>query len=69
MSKRFSKYIASFDYFEKPLIFLSVRTSSISIALFATAIGEPVGIASENFSLAFSIFTGIVEKTVKNNKK
>ena len=62
MSKRLSKYIASFDYFEKSLIFLSVTTCSISIASFATVIGAPVGIASTSFSLAFSISTGIVKK-------
>ena len=39
MSKRLSKYIASFDYFDKSLIVLSVTTSSISIASFATVIG------------------------------
>ena len=32
MSKRLSKYIASFDYFDKSLIVLSVTTGSISIA-------------------------------------
>ena len=36
MSKRLSKYIASFDYFDKSLIVLSVETGSISIASFAT---------------------------------
>ena len=40
MSK--SKYIASFDYFDKPLIVLSVTTGSISIASFATVVGVPV---------------------------
>ena len=69
MSKRLSKYIASFDYFDKSLIVLSVTTGSISIALFAILIGAPAGIASASFSLAFSIFTGIVKKTVKNNLK
>ena len=43
MRKRLSKYIASFDYFGKPLIILSVSTGSISIASFATIIGVPVG--------------------------
>ena len=38
LSKRLSKYIASLDYFNKSLIFLSVATSSISIASFGTAI-------------------------------
>ena len=55
MSKRISKYIASFDYFDKSLIVLSVITSSISIASFTTVIGRPVGITSASFSLAFSI--------------
>ena len=40
MSKRLSKYIASFDYFDKSLIVLSTISSSIStIASFATVIG------------------------------
>ena len=30
MSKRLSKYVASFDYFDKSLIVLSVATGSIS---------------------------------------
>ena len=42
MTKRLSKYIASFDYFDKSLIALSVTTSSIPIASFATVIGAPV---------------------------
>ena len=68
MSKRISKYIASFDYFDKSLIVLSVNTGSISIASFATAIGALVGIKRSGFSLAFSICTGIAKKNVKNNK-
>ena len=44
MSKRLSKYIDSFDYFDKSLIVLSVTTDSISIASFATVIGAPTGI-------------------------
>ena len=71
MSKRLSKYIASFDYFGKSLIVLSVTTGRISIASFATAIGAPVGIVSVSFSLAFSVFTRIVKKLLKTtwNKK
>ena len=42
MIKSLSKYIASFDYFHKSLIALSVKTGSISIASFATVIGAPV---------------------------
>ena len=72
MSKRLSKYIASFDYFDKSLIVLSVTTGSISIASFATVIGAPVGMMSASCSLAFSITTGFVKKflkTTKNKKK
>ena len=40
-SKRLSKYIASFDYYDKSLTVLSGTTGSISIASFATVIGTP----------------------------
>ena len=46
MSKRLSKYIASFDHFDKSLIVLSVATGSIYIASFVTVIGAPVGISN-----------------------
>ena len=71
MSKRLSKYITSFDYFDNSLIVLSVATGSISIASFAAVIGPPVGIASVSFSLSFSISAGIVKKLLKTtrNKK
>ena len=44
MSKRLSKYIASFDYFDKSLIALAATSGSISIASFATVAGTHVGI-------------------------
>ena len=71
MRKRLSKYIGSFDYFDKSLIVLSVTTSIISIASFATVIGVLVGIVSATFTLAFSISTGIIKKAIKTtrNKK
>ena len=71
MTKRRSKYIALFGYFDKSLIALSATTGNISIASFATVIGAPVVIASASFSLAFSSFTGIVKKLLKTtqNKK
>ena len=65
MSKRLSKYIASFDYFDKSLIVLSATSGSIYIASFATVIGTPIGIASASLSLAFSLSTGLVKKLVK----
>ena len=72
MSKRLSKYIASFDYFGKSLIVLSITTDSISIASFANFVGTPVRIMSASCSLACSIATGIVKKllkTIRNKKK
>ena len=65
MSKRLSKHIASFDYFDKSLIVLSVTTGSASITSFATVIGAPVGMASASFSFAFSICTGIFKILLK----
>ena len=61
MSKGLSKYIASFDYFDKSLFVLSPTSGSTSIASFATVIGTVVGIASLSLSLAFSLSTGIVK--------
>ena len=68
MSKRLSKCIAFFYYFDKSLIVLSVTTSSISIASFATVIGAPVGIIRASFSLGFSISTGLVKKLLKTTR-
>ena len=65
MSKRLSKYITSFDYFDKSLIALSIATGSISIAPFATVIVLPVRIMSASSSLAFSITTAFVKKFLK----
>ena len=71
MSKRVSKHITSFDYLDKYFIVLSVTSDKTSIALFATVIGIPIGIASEILSLIFSLCTGLVKKILKEtrNKK
>ena len=53
MTKSLSKYIDSFDFLDKSVIVFSAIHGSISVASFATVIGE-------SFSLAFSIPTGIV---------
>ena len=60
MSKRLSKYIVCFDYFDKSLIVLSVTTGSISIVSFAAVIRAPVRMMSASCNLAFSITTGIL---------
>ena len=53
MSKRLTKHIPSFDYFDKSLIVLSVTTGTISIVSFATVIGAPVGIQVQVLVLHF----------------
>ena len=61
ITKNLSKYIASFDYFNKSLIFLSVLASSISIASFASVIGAPAGILGASCGLTFSITSGFIK--------
>ena len=69
MSKKLSKYISFFDYFDKSLIVLSVTSGGVSIGSFATVIGIPS--ASASLSLAFLLCTGLVKKLLKatRNKK
>ena len=71
MSKKISKYIAAFDYCDKSLIILFATSKRISIISFARIIGAPVGRASANFSLIFSLTAGIIKKLLKitRNKK
>ena len=71
MSRKLSKYISFFDYFDKSLIFLSITAGGVSIASFATVIGVPAGIASASLGLTFSLCTGLVTKLLKaiRNKK
>ena len=72
MSKNPCKYIASFEYFDKSLIVLSVAAGIISIASFATLVGTPVRIMGASCVFAFSITTGFVRKflkTIRNRKK
>ena len=61
-------YLASFDYFDKSLIVLSVTTGIVFIASFATVIGAHVGITSASFSITFSMCTGIVKKLLKTTR-
>ena len=71
MSKKLSKYICFFNYFDKSLIVLSVVSGGSSIASFATVIGAPIGIKSASLNIAFSLCTGLVKKLLKatRNKK
>ena len=70
ISKRLSKYIASFDIasFDKYLIVLSATSGSISITSFANITGAPVGTTSARFSLAFSMSRGIVKTLLKKHE-
>ena len=69
MSKKLCKYISFSDYFDKPLIVLSVTSGGVSIVSFATVIGVPVGITSASLSLAFSLHTGLVKKLLEATRK
>ena len=71
MSKKLSKCISFFDYFDKSLIVLSVTSGGVSFQSFATAIGAPIGITSARFSLAFPLCTGLLKKLLEatRNKK
>ena len=68
MSKRFSKFIASFNYFDKSLIVLSATRGSISTTSFPTVIGTPGGISSASVSLKFSLSTELVKKLLKSTR-
>ena len=67
-SKNLSKYIASFECFDKSLIVLSVATGDMSTASFATVIGAPTGIMTAVVALHFQLLQDC-KKTIKNNKK
>ena len=72
MTKRLRKYIATFHYFNKPLIAVTATSGSISIAPFASVIGALARIATAGFSFAFSLTTAITKKllkTTRNKKK
>ena len=72
MSKKLSKCISFFDYFDTSLIVLSVTSGVVSTASFATVIRVPIGITSASLSLAFSLCAGLVKnllKATRNKKK
>ena len=70
-SKKLNKYVTAFDYIDKVLIVLSATSGGVSIISFTSVVGAPVGIASANFILSFSLTTGIVKKllSIRNKKK
>ena len=68
-SKKLSKYVAVFDYIDKILIVLSATTGRASICSFTSIAGASVGIASANFTLMFSLTTGILKRKQKETKR
>ena len=52
-SRKSSKYVAVFEYVDKILIVLSATTGGVSIILFTSIVGVPVGIASASLTLFF----------------
>ena len=61
-SKKLSKYVNAFEYVDKILIALSATSCGVSVILFTSVVGAPVGIASANFTSIFSPTTVIVKK-------
>ena len=60
ISKNVSKYISSLDYFDKSWNVLSILSTSISIASFASVTGVPPGIIGASCSFTFSITSRFV---------
>ena len=67
--KKLSKYVAVFDYIDKILFAWSATTRGVSICSFMSVVGGPVGITSANFTLSFSLTTGIVRKLLSTTRK
>ena len=68
-SKKLNKYVTTFDYIDKILIVLNGTTGGISICLFTSIVGAPVGNASAIFTLIFSLTTGITKKLLNVTRK
>ena len=68
-SKKLSKYAAVFDYIDQALIVLSATSGGVSIILFTSIVGAPVGIASAGLTLFFCLTTGIVKKLMNITRK
>ena len=70
-SKKLSKYVAAFDYIDKILIVLSATRGGDCIISSVSVAGAPVGIAGADFTLMFSLTTGIIKKvlSITRNKK
>ena len=71
-SKKLSKYVITFDYIDKILIFLSATSSGICIISSGSVVEAPVGMTSASFTLIFLVITVIIKKLlsiIRNKKK
>ena len=68
-SKKLSKYVAVFDYIDQALIVLSAKSGGVSIILYTSIVGAPVGKESTSLTLFFSLTTGIVKKLLNITRK
>ena len=64
-----SKYVTVFDYIDQALIVLNAASDGVSIILFTSIAGAPVGIASASLTLFFSRTTGITKKLLNITRK
>ena len=65
MSKKLSKYIAAFNYFDKILTVLSATKGGVPIISFASFFGAPSEIKNASFTPVSSSTTGIIKKVLK----
>ena len=68
-SKKLNKYVTAFDYIDKVLIVLSATSSGVSIILFTSIAGTPIGIVSASLTLILSLTTGIIKTLLKITRK
>ena len=64
-----SKYVAVFDYIDQGLVALLETSGGVSIILFASIVGAPVGIASARLTLFFFSNNGNSQKITEYNEK
>ena len=67
--KKLRKYVTVFDYKDNILIALSATAGGVSIILFTSVVGAPVGIASASFTLFFFCLTRVIKKLLSITKK
>ena len=67
--KKLNEYIVSFDYLDKIFIALSASFGTLSIASYASVVGESAGIAGSSLTLIFTIGTGISKSLLKVTKE